>query len=41
MCMKCGCEKKKGEVGFGKGPRVAKKAVAKKAVAKKTAARKK
>jgi hypothetical protein len=29
MCMKCGCGKKKGQVGFGKGPKAAKKKVPK------------
>jgi len=32
MCMKCGCGKKKGQVGFGKGPKADKKKVAKKTV---------
>jgi hypothetical protein len=37
MCMSCGCGKKKGEAGYGKGP----KAVAKKASAKPAASMKK
>lgn len=33
MCMSCGCGKKKGEAGYGKGPK-AKKAAMKKAAPK-------
>lgn len=35
MCVKCGCNKKKGEKGYGMGPMGAKKKAVKKAVKKK------
>jgi len=39
MCISCGCGKKKGEVGYGKGPK-AKKADAKKSAMPKMAMKK-